>query len=73
MYIYRLSVSDYREHFFLKGGALLYAHDKFEARPTLDIDLDPQDLARAASRKNSKGDGRGELVPEFRGKKRKPG
>lgn len=31
-FLYRLSVSDYREHFFLKGGALLYAHEKFEAR-----------------------------------------
>lgn len=37
--LYRLSVSDYRERFILKGGALLYAHDRFEARPTLDIDF----------------------------------
>lgn len=37
--LYRLSMSNYREHFILKGGALLYAHDRFEARPTLDIDF----------------------------------
>ncbi|WP_320980069.1 nucleotidyl transferase AbiEii/AbiGii toxin family protein [Bacteroides sp.] len=37
--LYRLSVSNYCERFILKGGALLYAHDRFEARPTLDIDF----------------------------------
>lgn len=37
--LYRLSLSNYRERFILKGGALLYAHDRFEARPTLDIDF----------------------------------
>lgn len=37
--LYRLSISNYRERFILKGGALLYAHDHFEARPTLDIDF----------------------------------
>lgn len=37
--LYRLSVSNYRERFILKGGALLYAHDRFEARPTMDIDF----------------------------------
>lgn len=37
--LYRLSISDYRERFILKGGTLLYAHDHFEARPTLDIDF----------------------------------
>lgn len=37
--LYRISISDYRERFILKGGALLYAHDRFEARPTLDIDF----------------------------------
>ncbi len=38
-FLYRLSVSDYKDNFFLKGGALLYAHERFEARPTLDIDF----------------------------------
>jgi len=38
-FIYRLSVSKYKDHFLLKGGALLYAHDRFKARPTIDIDF----------------------------------
>ena len=37
--LYRLSVSDYKDKFIMKGGALLYAHDGFQARPTLDIDF----------------------------------
>lgn len=37
--LYRLSVSEYRNRFILKGGTLLYAYDRFEARPTLDIDF----------------------------------
>jgi len=37
--LFRLSKSDYRERFILKGGALLYAFEKFMPRPTLDIDF----------------------------------
>ena len=37
--LYRLSVSNYREMFYLKGGALLYAFEKKFPRPTLDIDF----------------------------------
>ena len=37
--LYRLSISRYHDRFFLKGGALLYAHERFLARPTLDIDF----------------------------------
>lgn len=37
--LYRLSISRYHDRFFLKGGALLYAHEHFLARPTLDIDF----------------------------------
>ena len=37
--LFRLSKSDYRERFLLKGGALLYAFDEFMPRPTLDIDF----------------------------------
>ncbi|GBU08254.1 hypothetical protein AwDysgo_15850 [Bacteroidales bacterium] len=37
--LYRLSLSDYREAFYLKGGALLYAFEKEFPRPTLDIDF----------------------------------
>ena len=34
--LYRLSVSEYKDRFILKGGALLYAHYGFQARPTLE-------------------------------------
>ncbi len=37
--IYRISQTTYRQNFYLKGGALMYAHEKFAARPTLDIDF----------------------------------
>ena len=37
--LYRLSVSNYREKFYLKGGVLLYAFEKEFPRPTLDIDF----------------------------------
>lgn len=37
--LYRLSQTRYRNHFLLKGGALMYAHEEFAARPTLDIDF----------------------------------
>lgn len=38
-FLYRLSQSAYRENFFLKGGALLFAHERFAARPTRDMDF----------------------------------
>lgn len=37
--LFRLSKSEYRERFILKGGALLYAFEEFMPRPTLDIDF----------------------------------
>ncbi len=37
--LYRLSVSQYKNKFCLKGGALLYAFEKDIPRPTLDIDF----------------------------------
>lgn len=37
--LFRLSKSECRERFILKGGALLYAFDEFIPRPTLDIDF----------------------------------
>lgn len=37
--LYRMSQSRYRNNFYLKGGALMYAYERFEARPTLDIDF----------------------------------
>jgi predicted nucleotidyltransferase component of viral defense system len=38
-FLYRLSKSDYSDHFILKGGALLYAYHEFLPRPTIDIDF----------------------------------
>ena len=38
-FLYRLSVSPHREHFVLKGGALLYTLFTFSARVTKDIDV----------------------------------
>lgn len=37
--LYRLSRSNYKDKFYLKGGVLLYAIEKEYARPTLDIDF----------------------------------
>ena len=37
--IFRMSQTPYRQNFYLKGGALMYAHERFAARPTLDIDF----------------------------------
>lgn len=37
--IYRLSISPFKNHFCLKGGALLYAFAKETSRPTMDLDL----------------------------------
>ena len=37
--VYRISQTGYRQNFYLKGGALMYAYEGFAARPTLDIDF----------------------------------
>ena len=37
--LYRLSQSNFRDNFFLKGGALLYAYNQEKSRPTMDIDF----------------------------------
>ncbi len=37
--LYRLAQSKYKNRFYLKGGALLYAYEQLKARPTLDIDF----------------------------------
>lgn len=37
--LYRMSQTKYRSNFYLKGGALMYAYERFAARPTLDIDF----------------------------------
>ena len=38
-FLYRLSQSAYRENSFQKGGALPFAHERFAARPTRDMDF----------------------------------
>ena len=37
--LYRVSISTYRDKLLLKGSSLLYAYERWDARPTLDIDL----------------------------------
>lgn len=37
--LYRISQTRYKDNFYLKGGALMYAYERFAARPTLDIDF----------------------------------
>jgi len=37
--LYRLSLSEYKQNFILKGGNLLYALTGLHARPTVDIDM----------------------------------
>lgn len=43
-FLFRLSQSAFRDHFYLKGGVLIYALEGQASRPTLDLDL----LARKA-------------------------
>lgn len=43
--LYRISQSKYKEHFFLKGSTLLYAHNKYKTRPTEDIDFLAKNLS----------------------------
>lgn len=38
-FLFRLATSPYKNKFCLKGGALLFAYEKFMARPTLDMDF----------------------------------
>jgi len=44
--LYRLSVSPYNEHFLLKGGSLLYAHNGLDCRPTVDVDFMANRISR---------------------------
>jgi len=38
-FLYRVSISKYATSLYLKGGALLFAYEKFGSRPTVDIDF----------------------------------
>ena len=44
--LYRVSVSQYKDNFLLKGGSLLYAFNGLETRPTIDIDFMAQRISR---------------------------
>lgn len=44
--LYRVSVSQYKDNFLLKGGSLLYAVDGLETRPTIDIDFMASRISR---------------------------
>ena len=37
--LFRISASPYKSNFLLKGSSLLFALERFKARPTIDIDL----------------------------------
>ena len=37
--LYRVSVSQYKDNFLLKGGSLIYAINGLDSRPTIDIDF----------------------------------
>ena len=42
--LYRLSISEYKERFILKGGLLLFSINEFKGRPTRDIDFLAEDI-----------------------------
>ncbi len=44
--LYRVSVSQYKDNFLLKGGSLLYALNGLEARPTVDVDFMADRISR---------------------------
>jgi len=43
-FLLRLSLSPYKNHFFLKGGALLYSVEETKTRPTKDLDFLAQSI-----------------------------
>ena len=44
--LYRVSVSQYKDNFLLKGGSLLYAINGLETRPTIDVDFMAHHISR---------------------------
>ncbi|WP_151736781.1 nucleotidyl transferase AbiEii/AbiGii toxin family protein ['Paenibacillus yunnanensis' Narsing Rao et al. 2020] len=44
-FLYRLSVSDYKDKFILKGGLFLFSQTQFKARPTKDVDFLARQIA----------------------------
>lgn len=44
-FLYRLSISDYRDKFILKGGLFLFSQTQLKARPTKDVDFLARQIA----------------------------
>ncbi|MGE6669236.1 nucleotidyl transferase AbiEii/AbiGii toxin family protein [Paenibacillus xylanexedens] len=44
-FLYRLSISEYRDKFILKGGLFLFSQTQFKARPTKDVDFLARQIA----------------------------
>ena len=44
--LYRLSISNFKNNFFLKGGALLYAFQNELTHPTTDVDFLVSSISR---------------------------
>ncbi|WP_366293673.1 nucleotidyl transferase AbiEii/AbiGii toxin family protein [Paenibacillus sp. AN1007] len=44
-FLYRLSISDFRDKFILKGGLFLFSQTQFKARPTKDVDFLARQIA----------------------------
>lgn len=44
--LYRVSVSQYKDNFLLKGGSLLYAISGLDSRPTVDVDFMADRISR---------------------------
>lgn len=44
-FLYRLSISNYRDKFILKGGLFLFSQTQFKARPTKDVDFLARQIA----------------------------
>jgi predicted nucleotidyltransferase component of viral defense system len=44
--LYKVSVSQYKDNFVLKGGSLLYALNGLETRPTIDVDFMADRISR---------------------------
>lgn len=46
-FLFRLACSPYKDNFCLKGGTLLFAYEKFMARPTLDMDFSAERISNS--------------------------
>ena len=49
-FLYRLSISDYKDNFVLKGGLFLFSQTGFTSRPTKDVDFLAKQIANDLER-----------------------